>query len=59
MAQVKYPWHVKHNGVDYKPGELIEVADAAEHQLRGAVIAEENQPAKAAPKKRRTAKAEE
>lgn len=58
MALVKYRCHVKHNGVDYKPGESIEVADAAEHLLRSAVNAEENQPAKVAPKKRRTAKAE-
>lgn len=57
MARVKYPFHVKHDGVDYRPGEPIEVADAAEHLLRGAVIAEEK-PAKAPPKKRR-AKAEE
>lgn len=56
MAWVKYPCHVKHDGVDYKPGEPIEVADAAGHLLRGAVIAEAP-PAKAAPKKRR-AKAE-
>lgn len=52
MAWVKYPFHVKHDGVDYRPGESIEVADAAGHLLRGAVIAEP--PAKVPPKKRRT-----
>ena len=57
MAWVKYPFHVKHDGVDYRPGEPIEVADAAGHLLRSAVIAEEK-PAKAPPKKRR-AKTEE
>lgn len=36
MAWVKYPFHVKHDGCDYKPGELIEVADPAGHKLRGA-----------------------
>lgn len=59
MARVRYPYHVKHDGVDYKPGELIEVADAAEHLLRGAVIAEDRQQDKPAPKRRRAAKSEE
>lgn len=59
MAWVKYPFHVKHDGVDYRPGEPIEVADAAEHLLRGAAIAEEEKPAGPPARKRRTAKAEE
>lgn len=58
MAWVKYPFHVKHDGVDYKPGESIEVADAAGHLLRSAVIAEEKQPVKP-PRKRKTVKSEE
>lgn len=37
MPWVKYPFHVKHDGVEYKPGEAIEVADATGHKLRGAV----------------------
>lgn len=40
MALVKYPYHVKHNGVDYKPGEVIEVDEAIGHKLRGAVEVE-------------------
>ena len=36
MPWVKYPFHVRHDGVDYKPGEAIEVENAAEHILRGA-----------------------
>lgn len=59
MAWVKYPYHVKHDGVDYNPGEPIEVADAAGHLLRGAAIAEAPaQPGKPA-RKRKSAKAEE
>ena len=54
MAWVKYPWHVKHDGVDYKPGEPIEVNDAAGHLLRGAVIAQE-QPKPAARKRKSAA----
>ena len=40
MAWVKYPYHVKHDGCDYKPGELIEIADPAGHKLRGAEVVE-------------------
>lgn len=40
MPWVKYPYHVKHDGVDYKPGELIEVADAVGHKMRGATEVE-------------------
>lgn len=58
MARVKYPYHVKHDGVDYKPGEAIEVTDAAAHLLRGAVIAEPETPSKPA-RKRKAAKTED
>lgn len=58
MAWVKYPYHVKHDGVDYKPREVIEVTDAAAHLLRGAVIAEPAAPSKPA-RKRKAAKTEE
>lgn len=59
MAWVKYPFHVKHDGVDYGPGEPIEVADAAGHLLRGAAIAEAPVPTEKPARKRRTAKPEE
>lgn len=59
MAWVKYPFHVKHDGVDYGPGEPIEVADAAGHLLRGAAIAEAPAPAEKPARKRRAAKPEE
>lgn len=59
MAWVKYPFHVKHDGVDYGPGEPIEVADAAGHLLRGAAITEAPAPAGKLARKRRTAKPEE
>lgn len=35
---VKYPYHIRHNGVDYKPGEPVEVDDPSGHLLRGAVM---------------------
>ena len=56
MMLVKYPYHVRHDGRDYAPGEPIAVDDAAVHLLRGAVIAEAAE--KPAPKKRRAAKTE-
>lgn len=62
MAYVKYPFHVKHNGVDYKPGDLIEVAEAVGHKLRGAVEVEvEAEPAekRAKPTRRKADKAVE
>lgn len=59
MAWVKYPFHVKHDGIDYRPGEPIEVADAAGHLLRGAVIAEAPARPEKPAKKRRAAKAAE
>ena len=55
MAWVKYPWHVKHDGVDYKPGEPIEVNDAAGHLLRGAVIIPDQEQLKPAARKRKGA----
>ena len=36
MTAVKYPFAVKYGGVDYKPGAVIEVENAAEHVKRGA-----------------------
>lgn len=59
MAWVKYPFHVKHDGTDYRPGEPIEVSDAAEHLLRGAAIAEAPVQPEKPVKKRRAAKAAE
>lgn len=44
MMLVKYPYHVRHDGRDYAPGEPIEVEDAAGHLLRGAVIVEPEKP---------------
>lgn len=58
MMLVKYPYHVRHDGRDYAPGEPIEVDDAAGHLLRGAVIAEADESPKPAPKKRRAQKTE-
>lgn len=59
MAWVKYSYHVKHDGVDYAPGEPIEVDDAAGHLLRGAVIAERKEAPKPPAKKRKSAKADQ
>lgn len=60
MAWIKYPFHVKHDGKEYKPGELIEVNDAAGYKLRGAVEVEiepaHEQSAIAKPKRVRPAK---
>ena len=36
-GKVKYPFHVRHNGVDYNPGAPIEVENPEEHVLRGAM----------------------
>lgn len=35
-GKVKYPFHVRHNGVDYNPGAPIEVENPEEHVLHGA-----------------------
>lgn len=56
MTLIKYPYHVRHDGRDYAPGEPIAVEDATGHLKRGAVIAEAAE--KPAPKKRRAAKTE-
>ena len=54
MAMIQYPWHVKHMGVNYAPGELIEVEDAAEYVRGGAVIAARDAPeAQARPRRRK------
>lgn len=37
MAIVKYPFAVKCDGVDYRPGAMIEVQNAEEHIAQGAV----------------------
>lgn len=58
MATVTYPYHVRHNGRDYKPGEPIEL-DAAKDDLRGEVNAEETEKAAQPAKRRRTAKPKE
>lgn len=52
MACVKYPFHVRHDGRDYEPGEWIEVEDAAGHLLRGAIAVKDDE----APKKRKSVK---
>ena len=36
---VKYPFHVRHNGVDYNPGVPIEVDDVERHLRNGAKLA--------------------
>ena len=40
---VKYPFHVRHNGVDYNPGEPFEVDNLEGHLMRGAVVVEKQQ----------------
>ena len=56
MPWVKYPFHVRHDHMDYAPGEVIEVADATEHVERGAeeVFLSTEEERKSAPKKRKT-----
>ena len=39
-AWVKYPFHVRHNGVDYNPGVPISVEDPEACLKNGAVIVE-------------------
>lgn len=58
MTLVKYPYHVRHDGRDYAPGEPIAVDDASDHLKRGAVIIEADENPKTAPKKRRAQKTE-
>lgn len=41
-GRVKYPFHVRHNGVDYNPGVPFEVEDVEKHLLRGAKLATES-----------------
>ncbi len=38
-GRVKYPFHVRHNGVDYNPGVSIEVEDVEKHLRNGAKLA--------------------
>lgn len=40
VGHVKYPFHVRHNGVSYAPGEVFEVEDVTGHKLRGAIVVE-------------------
>ena len=42
MTTIRFPWHVKVDGTYYKPGELIEVANAEEYVSQGAEIVSEN-----------------
>ncbi len=55
MAIVKYPFHVKHKGVTYNPGDLITVDNPDDHVRRGAVLVEADVKK---PTKRRKAKEE-
>lgn len=57
MPWVKYPFHVRHDGVDYAPGEEIEVESAAGHVLRGAteVARSDEEPKEAKPRRRQAA----
>ncbi|MBQ2433126.1 MAG: hypothetical protein II266_01735 [Clostridia bacterium] len=59
MPWVKYPFHVRHDGVDYAPGEEIEVESAAGHILRGAteVVRPVEDPEKPQPKRKTNAPA--
>lgn len=41
-GRVKYPFHVRHNGVDYNPGVPIEVEDVEKHLRNGAKLATES-----------------
>ena len=41
---VTYPFHVRHNGVDYNPGVPIEVEDVEKHLRCGAKLATEAKP---------------
>lgn len=44
---VKYPYHVRHNGVDYNPGEPFEVGSVEAHVQRGAIeVAQAEKPQK-------------
>ena len=42
---VKYPFHVRHDGVDYNPGVPFKVEDPENHVLRGAMLVEVEAPA--------------
>lgn len=38
MALVAYPYHVKHDGIEYAPNAPIEVDDADVHVGKGATL---------------------
>lgn len=45
IGWVIYPFHVRHNGVDYNPGVPIEVDDVDKHLQRGAKCHKASAPA--------------
>lgn len=59
MAYIKFPFHVKHDGRDYRPGEAIEVDNPEMYLLRGAVIADPPAAELPRPKRRKTSKSSE
>ena len=61
MPYIQYPFHVKHAGREYAPGEAIAVKDAAQYLAQGATLVHENEvlQTKSTRKKPAKAKAEE
>lgn len=57
MPCIKYPFHVKHAGREYAPGEAIRVKDAAPYLARGAVLVPENETPQPKPARKKPAKA--
>ena len=58
MALVAYPYHVKHNGIEYAPNAPIEVDDAEAHVSVGARLiaptSTESETTAKKPRKRKT-----
>ena len=57
MPYIKYPFHVKHAGREYAPGEAICVKDAAQYLERGATLVPETEAPQVKPARRKPAKA--
>lgn len=57
MPCIKYPFHVKHAGREYAPGEAIAVKDAAKYIAQGATLVPENEAPKEKPARKKPAKA--
>lgn len=59
MAFICYPFHVKHAGRDYAPGEPIQVSDPAPYTAKGARVAPDPEPENTKPARKRAAKPRE